>query len=84
MARNVQILLLEESNLWRVSDPASGAGYMEAYTSALCRAAWTVFQRCEAGIWPAPDPDAPWALPVIGTSAYRLAAEYPAEVEAPA
>lgn len=82
VARNVQTVLMEESNLWRVADPASGAGYIEAYTQALCEKAWAVFQKAEAGDWPKPDPAAARGLPVIGTSAYRLAAEHAPEVEA--
>jgi hypothetical protein len=83
VARNVQAVLLEESNLWRVADPASGAGYVEDLTQALCDKAWTVFQKAEAGDWPRPDNSTTIGLPVIGTSAYRLPTEYPAEVEAP-
>lgn len=82
VARNVQTVLIEEANLWRVADPASGAGYVEHLTQGLCEAAWTVFQKAEAGDWPRPDPSSPRGLPVIGTSAYRLPTEYPAEVEA--
>ncbi|CAH1655753.1 Methylmalonyl-CoA mutase [Hyphomicrobiales bacterium] len=49
MARNTQIILAEESNIWRVADPASGAGGFEALTAALCDRAWGDFQRIEAG-----------------------------------
>lgn len=82
VARNVQTVLMEESNLWRVADPASGAGYLECLTQALCEKAWRVFQNTESGTWPSPDPASPRGLPVIGTSAYRLAREHAAEVEA--
>jgi len=53
MARNTQLLLLEESNLARVADPAAGAGAVEAVTQELCAAAWSQFQRIEhgGGIW---------------------------------
>lgn len=81
IARNVQSVLLEESNLWRVADPASGAGYVETLTQALCARAWEVFQKMEAGSPPLPDSNAARCLPVIGTSAYRLPKEYPADVE---
>lgn len=47
MARNTQLLLLEESNLDRVSDPAAGSGALEALTAELCSAAWTLFQDIE-------------------------------------
>ena len=82
VARNVQTVLIEEANLWRVADPASGAGYMEELTRGLCNAAWGVLQKAEAGHWPQPTPDAAHGLPMIGTTAYRLAAEHSAEVEA--
>lgn len=47
MARNTQLILLEESNLWRVADPAAGAGAFEAVTDALCQKAWALFQDIE-------------------------------------
>lgn len=47
VARNTQLLLLEESNLAKVSDPAAGAGGIEALTSELCNAAWALFQETE-------------------------------------
>ncbi len=46
-ARNTQLLLLEESNLARVSDPAAGAGGIEQLTAQLCEAAWALFQESE-------------------------------------
>jgi methylmalonyl-CoA mutase len=82
VARNVQNVLGAESSLWRVNDPASGAGYIETYTQGLCEKAWRFFQATERGDWPKPDPGRKDVLPVIGTEAYRLPAEYPAEVEA--
>jgi methylmalonyl-CoA mutase len=48
IARNSQILLLEESNLARVDDPAAGSGGIEDLTEQLCRSAWTLFQEIEA------------------------------------
>ncbi len=48
LARNTQLVLLKESNLARVSDPAAGAGGIEALTRELCQAAWTLFQEIEA------------------------------------
>ena len=47
MARNTQLILLEESHLWRVADPASGSGYVEPLTHELCERAWTIFQGIE-------------------------------------
>ena len=48
IARNTQLILLEESNLARVADPAAGSGGIEALTGALAAAAWTLFQEIEA------------------------------------
>jgi methylmalonyl-CoA mutase len=47
VARNTQAILLDESNLWRVADPAAGAGGFEALTDALCEKAWSLFQEIE-------------------------------------
>ena len=47
VARNTQLVLLEESNLAKVSDPAAGSGGIESLTQALCEAAWTLFQEIE-------------------------------------
>jgi methylmalonyl-CoA mutase len=46
-ARNTQLVLLEESNLAKVSDPAAGSGGIEALTQQLCEAAWSLFQEIE-------------------------------------
>ncbi|MGA7804596.1 methylmalonyl-CoA mutase family protein [Bradyrhizobium sp.] len=47
VARNTQLILLEESNLAKVSDPAAGSGGIEALTRELCEAAWAQFQEIE-------------------------------------
>lgn len=47
LTRNIQLILLEESNLDKVADPAAGAGGIEALTEALCEKAWTLFQSIE-------------------------------------
>lgn len=47
VARNAQLILLEESNLAKVADPAAGAGGFEALTEALCEKAWAQFQEVE-------------------------------------
>jgi methylmalonyl-CoA mutase len=46
-ARNTQLVLLEESNLAKVSDPAAGSGGIETLTGELCKAAWLLFQEIE-------------------------------------
>ena len=48
IARNTQLLMLEESNLAKVADPVAGAGGIEDLTDKLCRAAWALFQEIEA------------------------------------
>jgi methylmalonyl-CoA mutase len=48
LARNTQLILLEEANLAKVADPAAGAGGLEALTEQLCTAAWSLFQEIEA------------------------------------
>ena len=47
LARNTSLVLLEESNLWRVIDPAAGAGGTEALTQELAAKAWALFQEIE-------------------------------------
>ena len=47
IARNTQLILLEESHLARVTDPAAGAGAVEEITSRLCDTAWRLFQEIE-------------------------------------
>jgi methylmalonyl-CoA mutase len=55
VARNTQLILLEESNLAKVSDPAAGAGAIEDITAQFCTTAWMQFQEIEAagGLWAA-------------------------------
>jgi methylmalonyl-CoA mutase len=48
LARNTQLVLLEEANLAKVADPAAGSGAMGDLTGQLCRAAWSLFQEIEA------------------------------------
>jgi methylmalonyl-CoA mutase len=47
IARNTQSILLEESRLAGVIDPAGGSWYVESLTEELARAAWTVFTDLE-------------------------------------
>jgi methylmalonyl-CoA mutase len=47
IACNTQLILLEESNLAKVADPAAGAGGPESLTHELCVAAWSLFQEIE-------------------------------------
>ena len=48
IARNTQLLLLEESHLGRVLDPAGGSWYVEDLTETLAAQAWSHFQDVEA------------------------------------
>ncbi|HOV04292.1 MAG TPA: methylmalonyl-CoA mutase subunit beta, partial [Kaistiaceae bacterium] len=48
LARNTQTVLIEESSLARVADPAAGSGYVESLTHELAAAAWGLFQGIEA------------------------------------
>ncbi|HVX91752.1 MAG TPA: methylmalonyl-CoA mutase family protein, partial [Xanthobacteraceae bacterium] len=59
LARNTQLVLLHESNLAKVSDPAAGSGAIENLTSDLCGAAWTFLQEIEraGGVWAALEQD---------------------------
>jgi methylmalonyl-CoA mutase len=47
LARNTQLVLLEESHLGKVADPAAGAGGFEALTDALVEQAYALFQSIE-------------------------------------
>jgi methylmalonyl-CoA mutase len=47
MARNIQLLLLEESHVGRVLDPAGGSWFVEDLTEQLAQQAWQHFQAIE-------------------------------------
>lgn len=48
MARNTQLLLLEESHVGRVLDPGGGSWFIEDLTRRLAEEAWKHFQDVEA------------------------------------
>jgi methylmalonyl-CoA mutase len=48
IARNIQVILAEESNLDKVLDPAGGSWYVERLTADLANAAWSNLQTIEA------------------------------------
>lgn len=48
MARNTQLLLLEESRLGFVQDPGAGSWFVEDLTGALAAKAWEFMQEIEA------------------------------------
>ena len=47
MARNIQLLLLEESHVGRTLDPAGGSWFVEDLTDQLANQAWQSFQTIE-------------------------------------
>lgn len=47
LARNTQIVLADESNIARVSDPAGGSWYVESLTDDVATSAWSVLQEVE-------------------------------------
>lgn len=82
MARNTQLILLEESHLWRVADPASGSGHIESLTHDLCERAWTIFQGIEkTGKPPEFNTKNKSSDPIIGTNSHHLSKEFDAAVE---
>jgi methylmalonyl-CoA mutase len=83
MARNTQLILQDEAQLWRVADAASGAGYVESLTHGLCEKAWGIFQEIEkTSKLPGFNADAESSDPIIGTKAFQLPQEFEAAVEA--
>ena len=48
LARNTQLILMDEAGLGRVQDPAAGSGFLEAHSLDLARAAWDQFRAIEA------------------------------------
>lgn len=48
LSRNVQTVLMQESNLHRVADPAAGAGGIEELTDRIAEAGWEAFRRIES------------------------------------
>ncbi len=49
IARNMQMMMMEESHLGQVSDAAYGSYFHERLSEDLAHAAWTEFQAIEAG-----------------------------------
>ena len=47
LARNTQLLLLQESHLSRPADPAGGSFYVETVTDELAQAGWRILQQVE-------------------------------------
>lgn len=47
IARNTQLLLIEESHVGRVLDPGGGSWYIEDLTESLAQQAWSLFTEIE-------------------------------------
>ena len=48
LSRNIQLILLDESRLGQVDDPAAGSWAIETLTDELAREGWGVLQAIEA------------------------------------
>jgi methylmalonyl-CoA mutase len=81
VARNIQLLLLHESHLWRVDDPAAGAGTVETLTQNICEEAWGVLKKTDHGDWPVGNRDTSQVRPVIGVTKHQNAQEFKTETE---
>jgi len=49
IARNAQLMMMEESHLGQVQDAAFGSYFHERMTDSLAQEAWKIFQHIEAG-----------------------------------
>ena len=47
VARNAQLVLIEEASLAKVTDPAAGSGAIETLTDQIAHAAWRLLQEIE-------------------------------------
>ena len=82
MARNTQLVMQEETQLWRVADAASGSGYIESLTHDFCEKAWEIFQGIErTGREPELDASNTSSDPLIGSSTHQLRQEFAAAVD---
>ncbi len=81
VARNIHMVLLHETHLWRVEDPAGGAGYVEMLTQEFCEEALDVMRKADQGDWPVGDRDLSPVRPIVGVSKYQNSIQTKAEVE---
>jgi methylmalonyl-CoA mutase len=81
VARNAQLLLQHEAQIWRVADPAAGAGAIEKRTQQLCEEALAVFKAVERGEQVAFNPLRQRVSPIIGVSVHGNSATSPNDVE---
>ncbi|MFW0794691.1 methylmalonyl-CoA mutase family protein [Gordonia sp. CPCC 205515] len=71
IARNTQLLLLEESNIGRVLDPAGGSWFVESLTDDLAAAGWAVFTEIETAGGYRAALDAGWIADRVGAALAR-------------
>ena len=96
LARNTQTILIAESRLDHVTDPAAGAGGIEALTDALAEKAWEIFTGIErdgglanviaSGQLAAMVAEARAsriAKPIVGTTLFAMKTERPVTVLGP-
>ena len=96
LARNTQTILVAESHLDHVVDPATGAGGIEALTDALAERAWDIFIEIEgkdglatviaSGQLAAMIAEARKsriAKPIVGTTLFAMKTERPVAVSGP-
>jgi methylmalonyl-CoA mutase len=81
VARNAQLLLQHEAQIWRVADPAAGAGAIEKRTQQLCDRARAIIKAVERGEQVKFDPLRQHVSPVIGVSVHGNPATSPNDVE---
>jgi len=96
LARNTQTILVAESHLDHVVDPAAGAGGIEALTDALAERAWDIFADIEGkgglarviasgelAAMVAEAREKRVAKPIVGTTLFAMKTERPVTVSGP-
>lgn len=81
VARNSQLLLQHEAQLWRVCDPAAGAGAVERRTQRMCDEAWAVLRNIESGERITFNRARQRVSPVIGVTSFKNSTDQPVDVE---
>ncbi len=81
IARNAQLLLQHESQVWRVSDPAAGAGAIETRTQPICEEAWAVLKKIERGERLTFGSNHSRVAPQIGVTSFKNGVVHPVDVE---
>jgi methylmalonyl-CoA mutase len=81
VARNAQLLLQHESQVWRVSDPAAGAGAIERQTQKMCDEAWATLQKIERGERLTFNSKHSHVAPQIGVTSFKNGVVHSVDVE---